>query len=100
MDHNEKLTGHDGGSATEPLWDVGRVAAWLGVSIASVWRGAANGNLPQPVYPSPRCPRWYPNVLREAVQASRQMPRDAMALRRAERIARSAGQPARLKAAE
>lgn len=57
----------------------------VGVSLPTFWRMVATGRLPAPFYPSPRAPRWYGSELRAALEATRQLPRDAMAIRHAAR---------------
>jgi hypothetical protein len=48
------------------------------------------GRLPAPVYVAPRAPRWFRSELIAALEATRALPRDAAAARRAARIASSA----------
>jgi hypothetical protein len=33
-------------------------AAELRIALPTLWRGVAQGRLPAPLYPLPRCPRW------------------------------------------
>ena len=40
------------------LLTVKQVAARLGLSRTSIYDGVAAGQLPPPVYPTPRAPRW------------------------------------------
>jgi predicted DNA-binding transcriptional regulator AlpA len=55
----------------------------LGISLASFWRQVARGSLPEPLYPSPKAPRWRAAELLAAVEATRALPREAAARRRA-----------------
>lgn len=64
-------------------------AKTLGVSVASLWRGVAAGRLPRPFYPSPRTPRWDLQELLAALEQTRALPREAVARRRAVRLARA-----------
>lgn len=65
-------------------------AAFCGVSLPAFWAAVRNGRLPAPVYPAPRAPRWFENELRAALEATRALPRDQMASRRAARLAQVA----------
>lgn len=77
------------------LLTVQEVAAMLGVTVASIWRGVADGRLPQPVYPLSRSPRWIRDEVNVAVEKTRAMPATAMLARRdARRSARLSGQAA------
>jgi predicted DNA-binding transcriptional regulator AlpA len=71
----------------EPLLPPRAAAALLALSLAALWRGVRNETLPQPVYPSPRSPRWLRTELLEAVKARRMAPSEAVAARRASRKA-------------
>jgi predicted DNA-binding transcriptional regulator AlpA len=33
-------------------------AGELRIAVPTLWRGVAQGRLPKPLYPLPRCPRW------------------------------------------
>jgi predicted DNA-binding transcriptional regulator AlpA len=55
----------------------------LGISLASFWRQVARGALPEPLYPSPKTPRWRLAELVAAVEETRALPREQMARRRA-----------------
>lgn len=65
-------------------------AAAAGLSLAAFWRSVASGRLPDPVYPAPRAPRWYLAEIYSALETTRQTPREAMAARRAAKLARRA----------
>lgn len=66
----------------------------VGVSPATFWRMVASGRLPAPFYPSPRAPRWLASELRAAMEATRAKPREAMAERRAAKLAEIHGRAA------
>jgi predicted DNA-binding transcriptional regulator AlpA len=61
-------------------------AEYVGLSVAAFWRSVANGRFPQPFYPAPRAPRWQPAELREALEATRALPREQMARRRSAKL--------------
>src|SRR5438045_2702176 len=63
-----------------------RSAIEVGLSLPAFWKAVAAGRLPQPVYPLPRAPRWFRSELREAMLATRSIPREQMARRRAAKI--------------
>jgi predicted DNA-binding transcriptional regulator AlpA len=92
MNRKEPPIGTNGGAPLEQLITVAEVADFVRVSIATVWRRVADGSFPPPIYPSACCPRWRPKEIHEALESKRAMPREAMAGRRAARIARAAGQ--------
>jgi predicted DNA-binding transcriptional regulator AlpA len=58
----------------------------VGLSIAAFWRGVAAGRLPSPVYPAPKAPRWRASELVAALEATRALPREQMARRRAAKL--------------
>jgi predicted DNA-binding transcriptional regulator AlpA len=58
-----------------------------GLSLAAFWRSVESGRLPAPVYPASRAPRWYLSEIYEALEATRQKPRDALTARRAAKLA-------------
>jgi len=58
----------------------------VGLSLAAFWRAVASGRLPAPVYPLPRAPRWRRSELLVALAATRALPRDQMAARRAAKL--------------
>ncbi len=74
--------------ATE-LLTAEQTAEFLHCSIAAVWRAVASGRLPAPFYPVPRAPRWDRTELRAALEATRALPREAMAARREAKLAAS-----------
>jgi predicted DNA-binding transcriptional regulator AlpA len=74
---------------TSELLPPERAAEETGVSLAAFWRGVAAGRLPAPVYPAPKAPRWYRHELHAALEATRALPREAMAARRAAKLAAS-----------
>ena len=63
-----------------------QAALATGLSLPSFWRAVADGRLPQPLYPSPRCPRWFETEIRAAMELTRTKPSEAMARRRAARL--------------
>jgi predicted DNA-binding transcriptional regulator AlpA len=69
-------------------------AEYLGVSLPSLWRAVAAGRLPAPVYPAARAPRWRRDELDAALEATRAKPSQAMAARRAARLAAERDQAA------
>jgi predicted DNA-binding transcriptional regulator AlpA len=62
-------------------------AAELGISPAAFWRAVATGRMPAPCYPAPRAPWWYRNELSAALAATRALPSEAKASRKASRLA-------------
>lgn len=58
-----------------------------GLSIPGFWKAVAEGRLPAPVYPLPRAPRWYVSEFRTALAATRALPAEAKAERRAAKLA-------------
>lgn len=66
-------------------------AALCGVSLPAFWAAVRNGRLPSPMYPAPRAPRWFEAELRAALEATRALPRDAQAARRAAAIKQAEG---------
>lgn len=71
----------------EKLWTVDVAAEFVGLSIPAFWRAVSAGRLPAPVYPASRAPRWFRSELRAALEATRALPRDQVAARRAARLA-------------
>lgn len=71
----------------EKLWTVDVASDFVGLSRPAFYVAVRNGRLPAPVYPAPRAPRWIPSELRAAVEATRALPRDQVAARRAARLA-------------
>jgi predicted DNA-binding transcriptional regulator AlpA len=71
----------------DPFLTAPEAAEAVGLSIAAFWRGVASGRLPSPVYPAPKAPRWRRSELLTALEATRALPREAMAQRRAAKLA-------------
>jgi|GEM_PF-1914185 len=71
----------------DPPLDARRAAVVAGLSLPAFWRGVAAGRLPKPVYPASRAPRWYASEIRAALEATRAIPREAMAARRMAKLA-------------
>jgi predicted DNA-binding transcriptional regulator AlpA len=69
-------------------------AAEVGLSLPAFWRGVAAGRLPAPLYPAPRAPRWRRSELHAALEATRALPAEAKAARRAARLAAERDQAA------
>lgn len=67
----------------DPLLNAREAARDVGLSLPAFWRCVSSKRLPAPVYPAPRAPRWYRSELRAAVKATRALPADAKASRRA-----------------
>jgi len=65
-------------------------AAETGLSLPAFWKMVEAGRLPRPYYPAPRAPRWRRSELIAALEATRALPREARAARRAARLASSA----------
>ena len=61
-------------------------AALLNMSLAGFWKGVRLKRLPDPVYPLPRSPRWFPSELREALLKTRAAPAEQAAARAAWRV--------------
>jgi predicted DNA-binding transcriptional regulator AlpA len=74
---------------TDPALTAKEGAAVAGTSIPTWWRGVATGLLPPPFYPAPRAPRWRLSEVLAALEATRALPRDAMAARRAAKLAKA-----------
>jgi predicted DNA-binding transcriptional regulator AlpA len=75
--------------ATKPL-TADAAAELVGLSRPAFYAAVRNGRLPSPVYPAPRAPRWFASELRAALEATRALPRDQVAARRADKLARAA----------
>jgi predicted DNA-binding transcriptional regulator AlpA len=71
----------------DPLLTAPAAADAVGLSIAAFWRGVASGRLPAPLYPAAKAPRWRYSELMAAVDATRALPREQMAIRRAVKLA-------------
>jgi len=74
-------------TAHNTLMTAEAAADFLKISKAAFWRAVAAGRLPAPVYPAARAPRWYSEELISALHATRNKPKDQMALRRSVKIA-------------
>ena len=70
----------------DPLLTAREGAAEARLSVAAFWRAVGAGRLPRPLYPLPRAPRWRRSELRAALNATRAMPAEAKAARRAARL--------------
>ena len=62
-------------------------ADFYDLSKAAFLKGVAAGRLPKPMYPAPRAPRWRLSELIDALDATRALPSEAKARRRAARLA-------------
>jgi predicted DNA-binding transcriptional regulator AlpA len=71
----------------DPLLTAAGAADELGLSLSAFWRGVTAERLPKPVYPMPRAPRWRRSELRASLEATRALPAEAKAMRRAARLA-------------
>ena len=85
----ENLVASAGPAPDAPL-NAKQSASECGLSLPAFWRAVGDGRLPAPVYPAARAPRWFRNELREAMIATRALPRDQMARRRAAKLSRAA----------
>ena len=72
---------------TETPVDAKIGADLVGLSLSAFWKAVRIKRLPAPVYPLPRAPRWYPSELRAAALATRALPTEQKATRRAATIA-------------
>jgi predicted DNA-binding transcriptional regulator AlpA len=70
----------------DPLLSAREGAAEVHLSLAAFWRAVAARRLPPPLYPLPRAPRWRRSELRAALDATRALPAEAKAARRAARL--------------
>jgi predicted DNA-binding transcriptional regulator AlpA len=68
---------------TDTLLTAPEAAEAVGLSLAAFWRAVSSGRLPAPLYPAPKAPRWRSSELVAALEATRALPREAMARRRA-----------------
>jgi len=73
--------------ATESLLKAKVAAPLCGRSLPAFYKAVAAGRLPAPLYPAPRAPRWRLSELNEAINATRALPSEAKARRRAARLA-------------
>jgi predicted DNA-binding transcriptional regulator AlpA len=74
--------------AADPLLTAHESAAEAGCSIAAWWRGVRAEYLPAPYYVAPTLPRWRRSEIKAAVEALRARPSEAVAARRAAKLAR------------
>jgi predicted DNA-binding transcriptional regulator AlpA len=74
----------------DALLTVREVAAWRRCGVSTVWRDVKRGTLPPPVYITPKSPRWRWSELLAALEQTRALPREAMARRRAAKMAGAA----------
>lgn len=72
---------------TDQLLPARDAVRFVGLSLPALWAGVRAHRLPAPFYPAPRAPRWRESELRAALEATRALPRDAMAARRAAKLA-------------
>lgn len=72
----------------------GEGALFIGICVASFWRGVKAGRLPCPVYPTPRAARWRSDELLAALEATRARPDEAVAARLAETRRQAKAKPA------
>lgn len=75
--------------------DVRVVADRLGISVPSVWRGVRQLRIPAPCYPTEGCARWDVDELDAAVAATQRLPRENLAERRTQRLAKLAAATAK-----
>ena len=73
-----------------PLLSAKDAAREAGLSVPAFWKAVSSGRLPRPVYPAPKAPRWYRAELHAAIEATRALPCEAKAARRAVRLASAA----------
>jgi hypothetical protein len=64
-------------------------AARIGVSIATLWRGVANGRITPPCYPAEKTPRFHVYVLDADMSRARAKPSENEAGRRAARLTKA-----------
>ena len=71
---------------SDPPMTAKQAAAMVGITLSAFWRAVGAERLPAPVYPLPKAPRWYGSELRVALEATRQLPRDATEARRLAKV--------------
>src|SRR3954447_14153268 len=71
----------------DPLLSSSEAATEAGRALSTFWRDGRAGRLPPPYYATPRCPRWRRSEVRAALEATRALPSEAAAARRAVRSA-------------
>jgi len=74
----------------DPLLDARESATEVGLSEPGFWKAVQGGRMPPPYYPLSRAPRWRRSELHAAVAATRALPADQKARRRAAKLARAA----------
>jgi predicted DNA-binding transcriptional regulator AlpA len=70
------------GSSSDDLLTARQSADDLNISLPGLWKGVADGRLPQPLYILPRAPRWRRSELRAAAEKNRMRPAEAKLARR------------------
>jgi predicted DNA-binding transcriptional regulator AlpA len=75
--------------AADPFFNARESAKHLNISEPTFWKGVASGWLPKPAYITPKSPRWRRSWLDAAAEGKRILPREAVAERRARKLARS-----------
>jgi predicted DNA-binding transcriptional regulator AlpA len=75
-------------SCEDPLLTAHESAAEAGCSIAAWWRGVRAEYFPLPYYVAPTLPRWRRSEIRAAIAKLRRRPAEAVAQRRADKLAR------------
>jgi hypothetical protein len=78
----------------DPWLTAAQATEEFGIAEATFWKGVASRWLPPPAYIVPKAPRWRRSWLTAAVEAKRALPREAMAERRARKLARTQGKAA------
>jgi hypothetical protein len=73
----------------DPLLTATQAAEMLGIVVQTFWKNVASGWLPPPTYVAPKAPRWRLSWLTCAMEAKRALPREAVAERRARKLART-----------
>lgn len=84
---DELLSGTAPVALHDPPVPAKTAAVAAGLALPTFWRAVADGRLPAPVYPAPRAPRWYVSEIRTALAATRALPAEAKAGRRAAKLA-------------
>ena len=70
----------------DPLLTAEQAAAESGLSLPGWWKAVQQGRMPAPFYPLSRAPRWRQSEVRQRVEATRALPSEQKATRRAERL--------------
>jgi predicted DNA-binding transcriptional regulator AlpA len=71
----------------QPVLTAEKAAQKVGLCLSAFWRAVRGRRMPQPVYPLPRAPRWYPSELDAAMELTRAMPHEQQQARRVARVA-------------